>query len=71
MARNRWVKAAPRARQRQNRAIVAADVRRFAHVSKRIEFSVHTHPQLVNCLAPFRRAGLQVGRPLLKRHEMA
>jgi DNA-binding protein H-NS len=31
-----------RARQRQNRAIIAADVRRFAHVSKRIEFSVHT-----------------------------
>jgi hypothetical protein len=31
-----------RARQRQNRAIIAAEVRRFAHVSKRMEFSVHT-----------------------------
>ena len=63
MARNRWVKAAPRARQRQNRAIVAADVRRFAHVSKRIEFSVHTPLSVVDCIAPFRRAGLQVAGP--------
>ena len=31
-----------RARQRQNRAIIAAEVRQFAHVSKRMEFSVHT-----------------------------
>jgi hypothetical protein len=40
--RHAFVVMTKRARQRQNRAIIGADVRRFAHVSKRIEFSVHT-----------------------------